>query len=60
MFPNNFAITQELVRTRQEEIERELRAQRHNAALPASSAQARLGRLIGLLVAAAWLISFLI
>jgi hypothetical protein len=60
MFPNNPAIIDRLARSRQEEIKREIHGQRYDPTLRNPGARPRLGRLIGLLVAAGWMISFLI
>lgn len=60
MFTNNPALVDRLVQVQQEEIQREIRAQRSEPIFPASDAVARLGKLIGLLVAAGLLIGLLI
>jgi hypothetical protein len=60
MFPNSPVTIGRLVRARQEEIARGIRRQPSAPAFRGPWARPRLGRLIGLLVAAGWLISNLI
>jgi hypothetical protein len=60
MFPNSPVTIDRLVRARQEEINRGIHRQRYDPGFRGPGARVRQGGLIGLLVAAGWLISFLI
>jgi hypothetical protein len=60
MFPNSPVTIDRLVRARQEEIARWIHRRPSDPPFRPPWARPRLGRLIGLLVAAGWLISSLI